>query len=121
MKVQTLSAPAAAMVGQIAGDGQPQLAGVVIACANSRKPGGCGNTEECLGCIFRNTATATFADGIARHAVSTAHTLLMKGGKQDVVITFSVERANEGVLIYIEDIRPRAAAADAIPSIKKAS
>ena len=109
------------MVGQIAGDGQPQLAGVVIACANSRKPGGCGNTEECLGCIFRNTATATFADGIARHAVSTAHTLLMKGGKQDVVITFSVERANEGVLIYIEDIRPRAAAADAIPSIKKAS
>ncbi len=45
----------------------------------------------------------------------------MKGGKQDVVITFSVERANEGVLIYIEDIRPRAAAADAIPSIKKAS
>ncbi len=106
-KVDAVSAAASDLVAGNASDVTKPLTGVVIGCVNSNLPGGCGHSAECAGCILRNTATATYADGMTRNRVSTAHKLLSDGSVRDVVITFSVERISAGVLIYVEDIRDR--------------
>lgn len=110
MMVHNVSPAATALVDKIAYRGKPMLAGVVIACANSKLPGGCGQTDLCLKCVLRNTATATFADGITRRGFETAHTLTANGTQRDVIVTFSVEKSNDGVLIYIDDVRDQAEA-----------
>jgi hypothetical protein len=112
LKVEAVSAPAATLVGNDADEKEKQLTGVVIGCANSRLPGGCGHSSQCVGCILRNTATATFVDGRTRNAVTTAHKLLTDGSERAVNITFSAERISGSVLIYVEDIRDHPAATE---------
>ena len=109
MKVKAMSGPAATGLGASASGDSMRLAGVVIGCVNSGLPGGCGHSSECGGCILRNTATATFADGKPRNGVTSVHRLNADGGVRDVQITFSVERIDAGVMLYVEDIRDRAA------------
>ena len=106
-KVDAVSATAAKLVAGNAKDETKPLTGVVIGCVNSQLPGGCGHSAECVGCILRNTATATFADEMTRNGMSSTHKLLSGGSVRDVIITFSVERISAGVLIYVENIRDR--------------
>lgn len=112
MRVAAASEAAAAAFAGSAHGGSKLLAGVVIGCVNSQLPGGCGQSTECAGCVLRNTATATFADGQTRNGVTSVHRLDADGGVRDVQIVFSVERTGAGVLLFIEAVRDCAAVRD---------
>jgi hypothetical protein len=63
--VCVLAANSAAVA--LAGKPIPQvhntLCGDVLDCINASLPGGCGKTELCPDCTFRNTVNETFATG----------------------------------------------------------
>ena len=73
--VDAVSATAGKLVAGNAKNETKPLTGVVIVGVNSQLPGGCGHSSECVGCILRNKATATFAEGITRNGMSSTHKL----------------------------------------------
>lgn len=83
---------------------QPDAAaGVVIECERSALPGGCGKSEFCSACQFRNTIAATHSDGTGRHGVVSGHPMPGTNGSRTVRYRFSTRKVGENVQVFIED------------------
>jgi len=89
--------------------------GVVLDCENARTHGGCGKSNQCSACQFRNTIKATFSDGKQRHGVVSEHPLGNCNGQAVLRLCFSAAKLGESVVITLEgrEFVPGAASAQA--------
>jgi PAS domain-containing protein len=83
------------------------LCGSVLECVWSRRPGGCGQTEHCLGCAIRRGVLTTFEFG--RGLVDQpAYVDLTDadGNPKRQRLSISTERRNEVILLRIDEATP---------------
>lgn len=81
-----------------------RLAGNVIECANARKPGGCGNSDSCSGCVIRSAIEKTHATGKNQENATAHKTINTPLGKKKVRLVVSTEKINNIVLLKLNEV-----------------
>lgn len=81
------------------------LCGDALACINAAKPKGCGNTDACPDCGFRESVRETYTTG--RPVNRRAAVLLKKDGTTIQEIPFRVSTRKDGraVLLRLEPVK----------------
>jgi len=83
---------------------QGQLCGDVLGCVNASHPSGCGKTDLCPDCTFRNTIRETYTTGkpvTRRPAVLTRKS---SDAEEKIPILVSTRKEGHVVLLHLEPI-----------------
>ncbi len=90
------------------GKNLPQIQGFrggdVLECAYAQLPGGCGETEHCLGCAIRATVMETFATGEPRDRVPAVQEIRTAAGVDKVRFRITTEKAGATVLLRLDEM-----------------
>lgn len=78
-------------------------AGDVIACVNARSPGGCGRTENCLGCEVREAIEGTYASGEPREQVTAIKEVTTPSGVRPACFRIATRKLGQTVLLRIDE------------------
>lgn len=82
-----------------------KLGGVVVECAYSELPGGCGKTSFCRGCRLRESVTRTYISGRTLEGVEATLTTMMDNTQVDVMHHITTEKMGELVLMRFDDLK----------------
>jgi len=80
-----------------------KTSGEVFECKYARLPGGCGNTIHCSGCTIRRAVLDTFETGRPHARVPATLRSRSTGLPEPVALFITTHKANEMVLLLIED------------------
>lgn len=78
--------------------------GIAIECRHAGAPEACGDSEQCAGCVLRQTIRDTSADGRPRYGVFSDHEVASKRGTRTKRLHFSTTRMGDAVVVAIEGI-----------------
>ncbi|HUI91661.1 MAG TPA: hypothetical protein VLX68_05360 [Chitinivibrionales bacterium] len=82
-----------------------KLGGDAIGCRWASLPGGCGKTVHCKTCTIRNTVTNTINTGKSNIKVPAYPDLANITGDFRIRFLITTEKAGEGVLLRIDEIK----------------
>ncbi len=84
------------------------LGGAAFSCVNSFKDKGCGASEECTGCVIRNTFTESFNTGRDFHKVDGTLNIILDGEISTRHLLISAARVglngNTNVMLSLDDV-----------------
>jgi hypothetical protein len=100
-EVNTIAANslAVALIGKPAPRVHGELCGDVLECINACLPPGCGKTEFCPDCTFRNTVNETFATG--KPVTRRPAILTKKTGSVEQKIPFLISTRKDGDVVLL--------------------
>jgi PAS domain-containing protein len=78
--------------------------GDVIACANARLPEGCGRTENCLGCVVRQSVEDTYTSGEPREQVTDLKQVSTPSGVRRARFRIATRKHGDAVLLRIDEV-----------------
>lgn len=81
-----------------------RLGGDVLECENSYRPGGCGHTDKCSACTFRNAVNRCFETGRDEDVVATIRQQTGADAR-DLTMHFATKRVDGQVLITIDHVK----------------
>ncbi len=82
-----------------------KLGGVVVECAYSEQPGGCGKTSFCRGCQLRESVTRTYISGRSLKGIEATLTTMMDDTLVDVMHHITTEKMGDLVLVRLDDLK----------------
>jgi hypothetical protein len=98
-RVLAANTPAMELMGKRALAVRGTLCGDALACINAAKPRGCGKTEACPDCTFRESVMETFTTG--RPVNRRAAVLLRQNGDTITDIPFLVSTRKDGDVVML--------------------